>query len=89
MQVTFSNNPIDRLSCDISNWILKLKHKRWHNGLHSCICHVCGKTLISSKDEYCPEECGWMKLRGRNIYNPWICHGCLEHHDDLWIRKEQ
>ena len=88
MKITFSNNPIAHLSCDIENWILKVKTKRWQNGRHICKCHVCGAVLDSSKDKWCPEECGWERLRNRHTYNPWICHSCLEHHDDVWVRKE-
>lgn len=88
MVVTFSCNPIDRLSCDIDNWILSLKHKRWNKGYHSCECRMCGQVLNSRKDECCPEECGWARLKGER-YNPWICHQCLDHHDEHWVRKDE
>lgn len=24
----------------------------------------------------------------KHIYNPWICHNCLEHHDSTWVKRE-
>lgn len=88
MIVSFSNNPIDRLYCYISNTACDIKDKRWRNGRHRCRCHVCGTILNSQKDKWCPESCGWMRLKQKKIRDPWICHSCLEHHDNCWIRKE-
>ena len=87
MRITFSNNPITMLRCSISNYILDIKGKRWNKGVYQCRCHVCGDVLDSRKHKFCPEERGWMKLKGK-IYDPWICHKCLEHHDSFWIRRE-
>ena len=28
--------------CDIENYILHVKTKKWNNGRHRCKCHVCG-----------------------------------------------
>ena len=88
MKVTISTNIIDHLLCDIDNYILHVKNKKWNNGRHRCKCHVCGQILDSQKDKWCPEECGWMRLKGK-IYSPCICHQCLEHHDSLWISKNK
>lgn len=89
MRITLSSNPIDKLSCILHNYLMELKNKHWRKGNYKCTCRICGKTLTSKKDEYCPEECGWMRLKDKKIYDPWICHQCLEHHDSHWIRKEQ
>ena len=86
MKVTMSSNIIDHLLCDIENYILHIKNKKWNNGRHRCKCHVCGQILDSQKDKWCPEECGWIRLKGK-IYDPWVCHQCLEHHDSFWINK--
>lgn len=88
MKITMSNNPVDCLICSLDNYILKIKNKRWNSGRHTCKCHVCGKVLDSKKDKWCPEECGWMRLKDKKIYDPWICHNCLEHHDSSWVKKE-
>ena len=87
MRTTFSVNPINRLLCDIENWKEKMITKHWRNGRHICRCHVCGYTLDSTKDKWSPEECGWMRLKDKHIYDPWICHSCLEHHSTFCVRK--
>ena len=84
-----SKNPITRLLCDIDNYALKIKNKRWNSGRHRCKCHVCGEILDSKKDKWCPEECGWMRLKDKRIYDPWVCHSCLEHHNSFWKRKDE
>ena len=58
MKTTMSNNPIACFLCDIDNYALEVKNKRWNNSRHTCKCHVCGKVLDSKKDKWCPEECG-------------------------------
>ena len=88
LKVTMSSNIINQLLCDLENFTLKVKNKRWNKGRHRCRCHICGQILDSRKDNWCPEECGWMRLKGK-IYDPWICHQCLEHHDSLWIKKNK
>lgn len=87
MIVTTSNKWIDKLRCGAVNGILALKNKHWNRGKYRCECHICGKVLDSREDKWCPEECGWKKLRGE-VYNPWVCHQCLEHHDDHLARKQ-
>lgn len=89
MIVTFSKNPFRRFLCHMKNKIMEEKTKKWRNGRHVCRCHVCGDVLDSRKDRYCPEECGWMRLESKIIYDPWICHSCLEHHDSFWERKKR
>ena len=79
---------VDNLLTYMENKRLEIKNKRWRNGVHSCVCHVCRQVLDSRRDKWCPEECGWRKLKG-NIYYPWICHQCLEHHNDNWVKIEQ
>lgn len=80
MLVSFSKNIFLQLYCRIENKIINIDGKRWRNGRHKCRCHVCGKVLDSKKDKYSPKECGWMRLKDRKIYDPWICHSCLEHY---------
>lgn len=85
MKITLSNNPIDRLLCTLDNYLMELKSKHWRKGNYKCTCWLCGKTL-TSKDKYCPEECGWVKIKGYRY--AWICHQCFGHHDEHWTRKE-
>ena len=87
MVIAVSKNPIARISCSIGNYREKIITKRWRKGRHVCICHVCGEVLDSAKDKWSPEECGWKRLKDKYIYNPWICHSCLEHHDSVWIKR--
>lgn len=89
MKITMSKNPINRLLCSIDNHALEVKNKHWNSGRHKCRCHICGEVLDSKKDKWCPEECGWIRLKDKKIYDPWICHSCLEHHDSFWKRKDK
>ncbi len=89
MKITMSNNPFNCLLCSIDNYALEVKNKRWNSGRHKCRCHICGEVLDSKKDKWCPEECGWIRLKDKKIYDPWICHSCLEHHDSFWKRKDK
>lgn len=89
MKITMSKNPFNCLLCSIDNYALKVKNKRWNSGRHKCRCHICGEVLDSKKDKWCPEECGWIRLKDKKIYDPWICHSCLEHHDSFWKRKDK
>lgn len=89
MKITMSKNPIHRLLCNIDNYALEVKNKRWNNGRHKCRCHVCEEVLDSKKDKWCPEECGWERLKDKKIYDPWICPSCLERHDSFWKRKDK
>lgn len=88
MKITMSKNLINRLLCSIDNHALEVKNKHWNSGRHKCRCHICGEVLDSKKDKWCPEECGWERLKDKKIYDPWICHSCLEHHDSFWKRKD-
>lgn len=81
MTFTLSNNPFIRLQVAFMNFREKNIEKRWRKSPHKCTCHVCGKT-ITEKD-YSPASSGWMRLKGE-IYNPWVCHRCLEHHNELF-----
>lgn len=78
MQISFSNNPIDRLSCAIHNKIEELSRVHWLMGKHKKIeCRICRGTMDSWKNIYSPMQCGWKKI---NKYT-WICHQCLDHRD--------
>lgn len=88
MKITMSKNPINRLLCSIDNHALEVKNKHWNSGRHKCRCHICGEVLDSKKDKWCPEECGWERLKDKKIYDPWICLSCLERHDSFWKRKD-
>lgn len=89
MKITMSNNPFNCLLCSIDNYALEVKNKRWNSRRHKCRCHICGEVLDSKKDKWCPEECGWIRLKDKKIYDPWICHSCLEHHDSFWKKKDK
>ena len=79
MQFTFSNNPIDRLSCWLHNKKEDLSRVQWLKGKRKEVeCRICGKVLDSSKDPYSPMQCGWHKV---DKYNNWICHNCFDHRD--------
>lgn len=86
MKITLSNNPIDNLLCSLDNYLMELKSKRWHKGNYKCTCRICGRTITSKSIQYCPEECGWVKIKERR--HVWICHSCFDHHDEHWTRKE-
>lgn len=80
MQITFSNNPIDRFNCWLSNTYEKLTQFRWQLKHHRVVCHICGEVLDSKEEKYSPEQCGWKRLKDE-WYRPWICHTCLYHRD--------
>lgn len=76
MRITFSNNPIDKLSCYIDNKKEDLSQILWQRGKHKTAeCRICGKTLDSHKDEYSPMQCGWHRVTKYS----WICHSCFDH----------
>lgn len=80
-------NPFIRFQTYLENKINEHRTKIWRSKPHKCICHVCGQVLDSRDVRFCPEECGWIRLRG-NWPNPYICHQCLEHHKEHWVKKE-
>lgn len=76
MRITFSNNPIDKLSCYIDNKKEELSRIRWLMGKHKEVeCRICGDILDSYKDIWSPEQCGWHRV---GKYS-WICHRCMDH----------
>lgn len=76
MQISISNNPLDKLSCWIYNKTEELSQVRWIMGKHKeCECRICGNKLDNRRDMYSPMQCGWMRV-GKYRY---ICHRCLEH----------
>lgn len=76
MQFTLSNNPIDKLSCFLSNKREELSGVLWRKGKQKeAECRICRRVLDSKKDYYSPIQCGWHKV---NKYN-WICHRCFDH----------
>lgn len=87
MEIYIGSNVFGKLICKFNNKVLEFNHKRWNNGVHRCKCHVCGDVLDSREDPYTPDECGWRRLKGK-IYDPWICHTCLEHHEFAWKKKD-
>lgn len=74
------DNWINKIIASISNWRDEYIDKKWRSKPHRCTCHVCGYTL--TEKNWSPAMCGWMRLKGK-IYNPWICHNCLEHHEKI------
>lgn len=80
MQVTFSNNQINKFQCWLSNAYEKITQIRWNLKRHCIQCHICGEVLDSRVIPYSPEQCGWKRLKDQ-WYKPWICHSCLEHRD--------
>lgn len=80
MRISFSNNPIDKLSCYIYNKIEELSRIFLLIGKPKQIkCTICGDVLDSRRDVYSPMQCGWYKI-GNSKYT-WICHECLCHRD--------
>lgn len=78
MKITFSNNPISKLSCYIHNKFEDVSRVCWLIGKHKKIkCHICGNVLDSWHDIYSPIQCGWQRI---SKYR-WICHKCMEHRD--------
>lgn len=83
MTFTFSNNPIDKLSCWFENSIAEplsryyYKHKK---GYYQCV--VCGriKAPYFTDDKYCSmtKDFGWHKL-DNGKWSRWVCHHCADH----------
>lgn len=78
MQICFSNNPIDKLSCWLNNKYEEFTQFRWQLKHHRVECRICGDVLDSNEIKFSPEQCGWKRLKDQ-LYKPWICHTCLEH----------
>ena len=60
MQITFSNNPIDRFHCWLSNTYEKLTQFRWQLKHHRVVCHICGEVL-DSKEEKILTRAVWLE----------------------------
>ena len=76
MRISFSNNPIEKLSCYTYNKIEELSRVFWLMGKPKHIeCRICGDVLDSRKDVFSPMQCGWGKV---DKYT-WVCHNCLCH----------
>lgn len=79
-----------RIDCtfNITEKIEKIRHKQWNNNPHNSVfCCICGQTLNPAKSKYCPEECGWWKIK--DIYSTrWICHSCNGHHETNWVNVD-
>ena len=86
MKILIESELLDDFKCSFRNFIEEVKNRRWQRGRHRCVCHVCGDVLDSKECRYSPEACGWMRLK-KNIYHPWICHSCLEHHKEDWVKR--
>ena len=78
MMFTFSDRPIDKLSCWIHNTYEKLTQIQWIAGRHKKIeCEICGDTMDNYIDVFSPAQAGWKQI---DRYT-WICHNCLDHRD--------
>lgn len=76
MQISMSNNPIDKLSCWIYNKKEELSQVKWITGKQKEVeCRICGDKLNNRRDMYSPMQCGWRRI-GKYT---WICHSCLDH----------
>lgn len=76
MQISISNNPIDKLDCFLHNKKEELSRVIWLMGEHKKVeCKICGDVLDSYKDVFSPMQCGWQRI---SKYR-WVCHRCLEH----------
>lgn len=76
MQISMSNNPIDKLSCYLHNKKEDLSRVHWLMGKRKKVeCRICGDILDSWHDVYSPMQCGWRRI-GKYV---WICHSCLDH----------
>ena len=90
MRFTFSNNPIDRLSCWFHNSIVEPlsryhdRHKKTH--YECCVCGLMhapyfeGQKYSSIRYDY-----GWHKL---DDGHRWICHHCADHGFALNAEKD-
>lgn len=78
MQICFSDNPINKLSCWLYNKYEEFTQFRWQLKHHRIECRICGDVLDSNDTKFSPEQCGWKRLKDQ-LYKPWICHKCLEH----------
>ena len=78
MEITFSNNPIDRLSTWLYNRYEEYTHYCFNRKPQYVRCKICGDILSSKEKETpSPEECGWKRID----HWWWICHMCDAHRD--------
>lgn len=96
MQITISNNPIDKFLVWIDNKREDYTQKVWQKKPHYVKCRLCGSELHSQdylkriKDEYSPEQCGWRRLKDKDGWNwGWICHSCDGHFHEHWVNKDE
>ena len=76
MQISMSNNPIDKLDCYLHNKKEELSRVIWLMGKRKKVeCRICGDVLDSWKDFYAPEQCGWHRV----TKYAWVCHRCFDH----------
>lgn len=74
MVLTFSKNPLVRLSCWIDNKREEWSGHIWKSKAHHAFCVICGKKISSCEWEFSPEESGWERL-GKS--KKWVCHQCI------------
>lgn len=81
-------NIIWRIDClfNIYEKTEKLRHKQWNKNTNNYVfCVICGEMLKAKDCKWCPEECGWWKIK--DIYSTkWICHKCNGHHETNFVR---
>lgn len=77
MQISLSNNPLDKLDCFLHNKKEELSRVIWLMGERKKVkCRICGDVMDSYKDVWSPMQAGWHKV---DKYNNWICHNCFDH----------
>ena len=76
MQISLSNNPLDKLDCFLHNKTEELSRVIWLMGEQKkAECRICGDVMDSYKDVFSPTQAGWRRI-GKYT---WVCHNCLEH----------
>ena len=87
MRFSFSNNPLDRLSCWFHNNIVEPTNRLYYKNKKAHYkCSVCGQIIAPYfyDPDYCLDnnatsvvhDYGWHKFKDSNR---WVCHHCADH----------
>lgn len=83
MRITFSNNPIDKLSCWFENEVIEPISRYYYSKKKSHYqCAICGcieaPYFTGEKYASITKDMGWHKL-DNGKWHRWVCHHCADH----------
>lgn len=83
MRITFSNNPIDKLSCWFENEVIEPISRYYYSKKKSHYqCAICGRIeapyFTGEKYASITKDMGWHKL-DNGKWHRWVCHHCADH----------